>query len=268
MRWNFSSRARALSGGDALVISIPKSGRTWMRAFLCAYYCKRAGREMTLEPERYGLPDIPHIIYSHDRFEERTKGRTWDWLRGKYLVPPRELQRARILLLARDPRDAFVSLHVQLTRRTRETPEALKQKSVSALLRDKAFGIESIIDVMNGWLAEFSRPQNFKLVRYESLREQPEPNFRALLRALGESEPAPDAFQHALAFSDFGNMRKLEAAGAFESKILRAGDVQDPESFKVRRGKVGGYQDYFSPDDVTFADRAMRSLDSRFGYTT
>src|SRR3984893_765141 len=34
MRWNFSSRARELSGGDAIVISVPKSGRTWVRTFL------------------------------------------------------------------------------------------------------------------------------------------------------------------------------------------------------------------------------------------
>ena len=39
-------------------------------------------------------------------------------------------------------------------------------------------------------------------------------------------------------------MKKLEAAGAFDSKILKPGNVTDPESFKVRRGKVGGYREY------------------------
>lgn len=53
LRWNFSSRARELSGGDAIVISIPKSGRTWVRTFLCAYFCERHGRPFTLEPEQY-----------------------------------------------------------------------------------------------------------------------------------------------------------------------------------------------------------------------
>ena len=41
-------------------------------------------------------------------------------------------------------------------------------------------------------------------------------------------------------------MQKLEAAGAFDSNILHPGDVRDPESFKVRRGKVGGYREYLS----------------------
>src|SRR6476469_3619103 len=55
-RWtrrNFSSRARELSGGYAIILSVPKSGRTWLRAFLCAYFCKRFGLEFTLRPDRY-----------------------------------------------------------------------------------------------------------------------------------------------------------------------------------------------------------------------
>ena len=35
------------------------------------------------------------------------KARLWDRIRGKYLVPARELTRARVILLVRDPRDAF-----------------------------------------------------------------------------------------------------------------------------------------------------------------
>jgi hypothetical protein len=265
-RWNFSSRARALSGGDAIVLSIPKSGRTWMRAFLCAYYCRRYGREMTLEPEQYGEPGIPRVIYTHDWFEHRTKSDRWDLVRGKYLVPAAELRRAKIVLLARDPRDAFVSLYVQMTRRTRETPEQLKEKSVSELLRDPAHGISSMVEVMNRWLTEFSGRENFMLATYESLRRDPERHFRELLDWLGEQPVQPEAYAHALAFSDFGNMKKLEQAGAFESKILQAGDVRDPESFKVRRGKVGGFQEYLQEEDRAFAARAMSRLDPRFGY--
>jgi hypothetical protein len=41
MRWNLSSRARELSGGDPIMISVSKSGRTWVRVFLCTYFCKR-----------------------------------------------------------------------------------------------------------------------------------------------------------------------------------------------------------------------------------
>ena len=264
VRWNLSGRARQLSGGDAIIVSIPKSGRTWVRTFLCAYFCEKIGQPFTLEPEQY--PGVPRVVYTHDLFEQRTKASRWDKLRGKYLIPPRERSGRPIILLARDPRDAFVSLHVQLTRRTKETPDELKQMSASELLRDRAFGIASMIEVMNSWLAEWSDQANFLLLRYETLRSDPAPGFHRLLQLLGERPVRAEAFSRALQFSGFENMKKLESSGAFASKILRAGDARDPESFKVRRGAIGGYVDYFSPNDEEYAEAALRELNPRFGY--
>ena len=264
MKWNLSSRARQLSGGDALVVSIPKSGRTWVRTFLCAYYSQKVGQPFTLQPEQF--PGVPRVLYTHDLFEERTKADRWDKLRGKYLIPQRERRRCSIILLARDPRDAFVSLYIQLTRRTKETPEDLKTQSAAELLRDPAFGIVSMVAVMNSWLTEWSPRRNFLLVRYETLREDPDAGFRPVLCLLGETTIDKKAFAHALEFSAFGNMKQMETAGAFDSKILRAGDTNDPESYKVRRGKVGGFADYLSPYDQDFAAKALAQLDPRFGY--
>jgi Sulfotransferase domain len=262
--WNLSSRARQLTGGDAIVVSIPKSGRTWVRTFLCAYFCEKIGQPFTLEPEKY--EGVPQIIYTHDLFEQRTKADRWDRLRGKYLIPQRDRTGRPIILLARDPRDAFVSLYIQLTRRTKETPDEIKQMSASELLRDPAFGIESMVEVMNSWLAEWSDRADFLLLRYEGLRSDPGPEFRRLLQVLGERRLEEKAFSHALEFSDFGHMKKLEGAGAFASKILRAGDTKDPESFKVRRGKIGGFEDYLSPNDQVYATAALQKLDPRFDY--
>ena len=268
-RWtrrNFSSRASALSGGEVIILSVPKSGRTWIRAFLCAYFCKRHGLEFTLRPARYNQPGFPRFIFSHDLFEHRTKGDLWDRLRGKYLVPRRELSRAKIILLARDPRDCFVSLYLQITRRDPHAPVELRQKSVSEMLRDRRFGVSAIVNTMNDWIEEFSGRDDFILVQYEALRASPSEHFRDLLAALGESAPDMTMFHEALEFSRFENMQKLEAAGAFDSKILHPGDVRDPESFKVRRGKVGGYREYLSAEDQAFAASALAKLDTRFGY--
>src|SRR5436190_19722237 len=109
MRWNLSSRARELSGGDAILISIPKSGRTWIRTFLNAYFSYKVGRQFALDLTDRGNAGVPGIIYSHDRFEQRTKGNVWDRLRRQYVIPRRARRRTPVLLLARDPRAAFVS---------------------------------------------------------------------------------------------------------------------------------------------------------------
>src|SRR5207244_12494144 len=66
-RWtrrNFSSRAREPSGGDAISLSVPKSGRTWLGACLCAYFCKRFGLELALRAAGYGEQRIPRLCLS------------------------------------------------------------------------------------------------------------------------------------------------------------------------------------------------------------
>src|SRR5437763_6618105 len=267
-RRNFSSRAKLLSGGEVLILSTPKSGRTWIRTFLCAYLCKRHGLQFTLQPGRHDHPEFPRVIFSHDRFEHRTKGNRWDRLRGKYLVPRRELRKAKIILLARDPRDCFVSLYLQMTRRDPSADAALQQKSVSELLRDKRFGIRGIVCAMNDWLDEFSGRKDFTIIRYEALRASPAEHFRDLLAVVDETTLDMSIFQKALEFSRFENMQKLEAAGVFDSKILHPGDVRAPESFKVRRGKVGGYREHLSAEDLEYAAEALMELDPRLGYNS
>ena len=107
MRWNLSSRARELSGGDAILISIPKSGRTWVRTFLNAYFSYKLGRQFSLDLTDRGDAGVPRIIYSHDRFEDRTKGDALGPITQEILIPRRALRKRPICLLARDPRDAF-----------------------------------------------------------------------------------------------------------------------------------------------------------------
>jgi len=50
----------------------------------------------------------------------------------------------------------------------------------------------------------------------------------------------------------------------FQSKKLRPRDSRDEESFKVRKGKVGGYVDYLDPADRAFVDRVIRELDDPY----
>ena len=87
-----------------------------------------------------------------------------------------------------------------------------------------------------------------------------------MLATVGEADPQARHFEDALKFSRFGNMRKMEASLEYDRQLLQPGDVNDPESYKVRRGKIGGYVDYLGPGDSEYADQALAALDRRFGY--
>ena len=266
MRWNLSSRGRELSGGDAILISIPKSGRTWVRTFLNAYFSYKLGRQFSLDLTDRGGAGVPRIIYSHDRFEHRSKGNAWDRLRRKYLIPRRALRQRPIVLLARDPRDAFVSYFIQHTRRNPATPQEIREMSIDAFLRHPRLGIAAMVEVMNGWIEELGGRSDFTVLRYEDLRAEPARRFHELLRAIGEKQIDETVFGPAIDFSDFRHMQKLEAAGEFGSKILQPRDREDPESFKVRQGKVGGFREYLSAENQVYSAQVCASLNSRFGY--
>ncbi|PYL03378.1 MAG: hypothetical protein DME32_04145, partial [Verrucomicrobia bacterium] len=265
-RWNFSSRASELSDGDVVILSVPKSGRTWLRTFLSAYFSHKVGRQFAVSITDRHTPEIPRIVFSHDRFEHLTKGSAWDRLRGKYLVPAGQIFRAPVVLLVRDPRDAFVSYFLQLTRRNPPTPDTIAVTTTDALLRDRRFGITAMVKTMNTWLKEFGSRPDFHLVRYEDLRADTESTFRNVLDALGEKAIITAAFEQALSFSSFDNMQRLEASGGFRTKILQPRDCDDPETFKVRKGSVGAYKEYLSRESQEFATQACAKLDPVFGY--
>ena len=70
-------------------------------------------------------------------------------------------------------------------------------------------------------------------------------------------------------FASYENMKKLEEKRVFWASGARVkpGDRKNPNSFKVRRAKVGGYRDYFDDDQVAQIDALVNdTLSDYFGY--
>ena len=73
--------------------------------------------------------------------------------------------------------------------------------------------------------------------------------------------------QNAVDASSFERMKKMERENEFNRSWLKAGDVKDEESFKVRRGKIGGYTDYLEDDEIAAINRLINEqLAPEFGY--
>jgi hypothetical protein len=59
----------------------------------------------------------------------------------------------------------------------------------------------------------------------------------------------------------------MERDNEFTRSWLKAENVNDDESFKVRRGKIGGYSDYLDADEIAIIDDKINtSLSPVFGY--
>jgi hypothetical protein len=65
-------------------------------------------------------------------------------------------------------------------------------------------------------------------------------------------------------FCTFENMRRAEAEKRFDSRALRPRHLDDPETFKVRRGEVGSYLEYLSAEDIAYIDAAIAARGCEF----
>ncbi|MFN2382739.1 MAG: sulfotransferase domain-containing protein [Gemmatimonadota bacterium] len=251
---------QALRRCDAFIISPPKAGRTWLRVLLWKYLSDTYGvedRDLDLMRFTSQLPGAPVMAMSHDGSslrEARTAAQLDD--------DKRRYQRAKVVFLARDPRDLLVSLYYQATHRRGHFAG-----DISAFLRDPRFGVDKMIRFMNIWEANRTAPREFLLVRYEDMRADPARELERMLLFLGVPVDA-ERVREAVAFADFPNMRRLEREGYFASTMMRAKDATDEASFKTRKGQVGGYREELSPEDVAYLEeRVARDLAPAFGYT-
>ena len=275
-RWNISRHAADFQSADAFVVSIQKSGRTWVRMFLSAYFSEWHERNFSPAARPAAAAAIPLLCYTHDLWEHRAKECLGEQLRGKWLIPRHHAVNKPILLIARDPRDTMVSLFFHLKKRS-----GTFRGDLPALLRHPIFGIERVVLVMNRWLQEWTGTSRMHLLHYEDARRDPAPTFTAALRFLLPTLALDSgALARAIEISSFENMRRLEsgAGDVFGTALacqmnqvkkdsLRPSDPDDPDSYKVRRGKVGGYRDYLGSSDIDFLDRMVGKLDSRYGYS-
>jgi hypothetical protein len=103
------------------------------------------------------------------------------------------------------------------------------------------------------------RPQlpRFVQVQHRADYANPQAVLKSVLDFMSVCGVSQQMLRDAIEFGRFDNMKKLEATGHFKRQVLTPGNAKDGESFKVRRGKVGGYADYLSPDDCQYLTQVI-----------
>jgi len=164
----------------------------------------------------------------------------------------------KIVFLHRDPRDTVVSGYHQAARRI-----GVFHGSISEFVRDPHHGIEKVARYNRMWLG-FASDNPFILVcSYEAMLADTCQELERIAAFLGASVSGK-AIEDAVYRNRFEEMRRREASGEFREKygqILTPRDPNNPDSFKVRRGIVGGYRDELSCADITYCDDALDALD-------
>jgi hypothetical protein len=283
--WRVAARRAALARlelakagrTDLLIIGHPKSGNTWLRVMLSRLYQVRHGLPASLIVTSDELtrqnPAIPRISATNGHY-------SYEGAVGAALAPDAPdspLRHKPIVFLARHPCDIAVSWFFQFTRRQSAHKQELinhwidhpidrRTVGMWEFVRHSDIGLPSLIEYLNTWERNVARLPRAIVVRYEDLRAEPQKALPRITDLFGERFTDRE-IEEAVAFGSFDNLKNLERQGFFRQGGLTLRNPKDPESFKVRRAKVGGFRDYFTDAQVAeLEDLVRRRLLPTFGY--
>jgi len=260
---------RKLQQADCVVVSFGKSGRTWVRVMMSRVYQLKHGLSerhmLSFDNLHHKHPAIPKVFFTHDNYLRDYTG---------HHHHKRDYAGRKVVLLVRHPADVAVSQFFQWKYRMRPVKQRINDYPEGEVdirdfvLGDKA-GLPKIIHWMNLWAEALRELDQVLVVRYEDLRKDPGGELARIMEFIGTPAEATE-IRGAVEYAAYENMKKLEERNVFWwNRRLRAGNRGNPDSFKVRRAKVGGYRDYFEGEALVQVESRIREqLVPGFGYET
>jgi hypothetical protein len=262
---------RTLRSADLVFVSFGKSGRTWLRVMISQLFRVKYNlpQDLILSYDNFHALNkaVPTTFFTHDNYIKDYTG-DFDSKKPFYDKP--------VVLMVRDPRDVAVSQFFQWKFRLKASKVALnnypsREEDISLydfVMSAQGGGMAEVVDYMNLWAKEVDKMQRFHLVRYEDLRVRPNEELGRMLDFL-DVDASDEEITSAVEYSSFENMKKMESQeqSRFAGGRMKPGDKDNPDSYKVRRAKVGGYRDYFSDEEVASIDNKLaETLDPMFKY--
>jgi hypothetical protein len=283
--WRVSVRRRYLARlelakaerANLIIIGHPKSGNTWLKVMLSRLYQVRFGlpasRLINTDELALKHPEIPRLAATNGYYSY--EGAVGDALSPD--APDAPIKHKPVVLIARNPCDIAVSWYHQFTKRQ----SAAKQELINHFIdhpidrhtvemwdfvRNSDIGIECLVDFLNMWERYIDALPNGHIIRYEDLRAEPAKVLKQVTEIMGE-DFSDEEIAGAVEWASFDNLRKLETSGFFKQGGMRLRVRGDETTYKVRRGKVGGFRDDFTPEQADELEQVVaQRLSPRFGY--
>ena len=159
---------------DVVVVSYPKSGRTWLEQLMLAslghHTDRRFDESATYSNEATKSHGLPLVVFTHAGSSWETAMLTAEEIANHI---PQNLTNRRFIYLYRDPRDVLVSAYHHA--RHRSQIHWLRQQD---MLDDPIVGLPKLVAFMNNWRRQTeSAGTRAMRISYEELREKPHLTF-------------------------------------------------------------------------------------------
>lgn len=243
---------------NCYIISYPKSGRTWLRLMIGTVLCEQFALDQNLILQIDQLTQQAkrlRTVFTHDdsALGDTYNYRELNWDKSNYA-------NQKVIFLVRDPRDVLVSSYFQVKIKLNRFDGTL-----SEFIRHDRWGINKILTFYKIWSENQNTPYKFLLIRYEDMHQDTAGVLRSVLNFM-EIPDIPDSLLiKAVEDCKINKLRKAVVSGQYDqvegaSSVLKEIDKNNPESYKFRKGKVKGYVDYLSPEDIDFVNHQIEQF--------
>jgi hypothetical protein len=241
-------RHRGVTRADALLVSYPKSGNTWIK-FMIAHALTGVAPNFDATQDTIGEigrdTDVPTLLPGGGRI-----------LKSHEACSTGVRAPGRVVYVVRDGRDVAVSYYHHLLRRGPAPGEF--SSFLPRFVAGEFDGYGPWADHVTSWLDwGGERDGGLLTIRYEDILEDPFSGLQQTLEFLGVPVGA-DVVEAAVEANRFEQMRKRETESAFHER--------QGERFFVRRGISGEWRETFSAADTALFDHACGAVLERLGY--
>ncbi len=228
------------------VASYPKSGNTWVRAFLTSYYYTKDG---SYDPKQLiQIPDYPNPKILGKKFiKDNTVHLYWGESQKKLIKDNKVVflkthnalvkignypfttpeYTCGVIYIVRDPRNVITSLKNHMDFNSYDDALSfMKDKNIILTNREKVFSRNQFLSSWRINYTSWTKMNKFKklVIKYEDMLKKPEETFKQLIsftNFLSNHQRYIDLnkFKKALATTSFENMKKSEVEGKFIENV-------------------------------------------------
>ncbi|KAM8799312.1 sulfotransferase 2B1-like [Eudromia elegans] len=237
---------------DVLIVTYPKSGTTWMQEILTLLYSDGDALPAQTIPNWERAPWLEQIYFKDTLRDTGGPRLITSHLPARVLAPALQRARAKVIYVARNPRDVAVSFY-HFHRLAKFLPEPGSFDAFLERFLEGSVQYGSWFEHVKGWLAQRQLLDIF-YVTYEELHEDLPGAARRLGAFVGRA-PSPETLRSLERHCSFAAMR--DNAMANYSLIPR--EIMDHSRGRfMRKGVVGDWREHFSPRQSDLFDRVYR----------
>ncbi|XP_012891121.1 PREDICTED: sulfotransferase family cytosolic 2B member 1-like [Dipodomys ordii] len=229
---------------DVLLVTFPKSGTTWVQQVLSLIFCEGHLWPILHLPNWSRAPWMEQVSFSHllSQLEPTRPRLLTTHLHATALAPALMRSKARVVYVARNPKDVLVSFyHFHRVANFLPDPSSFEEFLDEFLKGTGFFG--SWFDHVKGWLG-LQRDLNMLLITYEELYQEPRSTIRKLSAFL-QQPLGPAEEELVLEHCSFSFMSQSSVV----NYSLVSKQIMDQSRGKfLRKGVVGDWREHFTPE--------------------